>query len=194
MASFKTLVPVLAFALPGVLAAPTRLEARQFTSNAPTFYSGPYTSFPSMSTWVDFSTMVSEMSKTLSMTPRFIRGGSQQHSSCGTTITITNHIKLCKQFNAYEQYMVSAGSTWDDVGRIAVAIEGAAQDIGVDERVILGIIIEESSGYVGVQTTYNADGQPTGGLMQASGCAGHDGQNNLPQVCGRCNEQSAKKA
>ena len=36
--------------------------------------------------------------------------------------------------------MVDAGSTFDDVGRIAVAIENAAASIGVDERVILGII------------------------------------------------------
>lgn len=79
--------------------------------------------------------------------------------------------------------MVDAGDTWDDVGRIAVAIEDAAADIGVDERVILGIIIEESSGYVGVGTTVDADGVPTGGLMQASGCSGYPGQNGLPQVC-----------
>ena len=42
--------------------------------------------------------------------------------------------------------------------------------------------MEESSGYVGVATTYDADGEPTGGLMQASGCSGYDGQNDLPQV------------
>lgn len=78
--------------------------------------------------------------------------------------------------------MVDAGSTWDDVGRIAVAIENAAADIGVDERVILGVIIQESSGYVGVTTTYDADGNPTGGLMQSEGCTGFDGENGLPQV------------
>lgn len=42
--------------------------------------------------------------------------------------------------------------------------------------------MEESSGYVGVVTTYDADGDSTGGLMQSSGCPGFDGQNNLSQV------------
>lgn len=45
--------------------------------------------------------------------------------------------------------------------------------------------MEESSGYVGVVTTYDADGMPTGGLMQASGCHGYDGQSNLTQVSPR---------
>lgn len=36
--------------------------------------------------------------------------------------------------------MLNAGSTNDDVGRIAVAIEDAARNIGIDERVILGIM------------------------------------------------------
>jgi hypothetical protein len=42
--------------------------------------------------------------------------------------------------------------------------------------------MEESHGFVGVKTTFDADGQPTGGLMQASGCRGFDGQRGLPQV------------
>lgn len=46
--------------------------------------------------------------------------------------------------------------------------------------------MEESHGYVGVETTYDADGEPTGGLMQASGCSGYDGQNNLAQVSLSC--------
>ena len=45
--------------------------------------------------------------------------------------------------------------------------------------------MEESSGYVGVATTYDADGEPTGGLMQCSGCSGYDGQNDLTQVSHR---------
>lgn len=42
--------------------------------------------------------------------------------------------------------------------------------------------MQESHGFVGVKATYNADGVPTGGLMQASGCTGYDGKNDLPQV------------
>ena len=87
-------------------------------------------------------------------------------------------------FNAYEQSMVDAGSSFDDVGRIAVAIEQAAADIGVDERVILGIILQESSGYVGVCCTGSGDcSGPDCGLMQCDGCPGFPGQNELPQVC-----------
>lgn len=42
--------------------------------------------------------------------------------------------------------MNQAGSTWDDIGRINVGIRNAAANIGVDERVILGIIMQESHG------------------------------------------------
>ncbi|RFU77402.1 glycoside hydrolase [Trichoderma arundinaceum] len=80
-------------------------------------------------------------------------------------------------FGRYEQTMVNAGSTWDDVGRINVAISAAASSIGVDERVILAIIIQESTGNVGVICT----GDDDCGLMQCGGCAGFPGQNNLPQ-------------
>ena len=75
--------------------------------------------------------------------------------------------------------MVNAGSTWDDVGRINVAISNAAATIGVDERVILAIILQESSGYVGVPCTGGDDC----GLMQCEGCPSFQGQNGLPQVC-----------
>lgn len=81
-------------------------------------------------------------------------------------------------FGLYEQSMVDAGSTWDDVGRINVAISSAAASIGVDERVILAIILQESSGYVGVQCTGGDDC----GLMQCEGCPSFAGQNGLPQV------------
>ncbi|KAK1243116.1 hypothetical protein MKX07_003744 [Trichoderma sp. CBMAI-0711] len=80
-------------------------------------------------------------------------------------------------FGRYEQSMVNAGSTWDDVGRINVAISNAAATIGVDERVILAIILQESSGYVGVPCTGGDDC----GLMQCEGCPSFQGQNGLPQ-------------
>ncbi|KAL7787063.1 hypothetical protein V8C37DRAFT_274646 [Trichoderma ceciliae] len=80
-------------------------------------------------------------------------------------------------FGRYEQSMVNAGSTWDDVGRINVAISAAAANIGVDERVILAIILQESSGYVGVQCTGGNDC----GLMQCQGCPSFQGRNGLAQ-------------
>ncbi|PON21657.1 hypothetical protein TGAM01_v209395 [Trichoderma gamsii] len=80
-------------------------------------------------------------------------------------------------FGLYEQTMVNAGSSWDDVGRINVAISQAAANIGVDERVILAIILQESTGYVGVQCTGNNDC----GLMQCEGCPSFHNQNELSQ-------------
>lgn len=66
--------------------------------------------------------------------------------------------------------------------RIRVAITSVAKSYGIDRRVLLGIMMEESHGGVGVVTTYDADGVPTGGLFQASNCHGYDGKNNLAQV------------
>lgn len=78
--------------------------------------------------------------------------------------------------------MNQAGSTWDDIGRIYVGISGAAATIGVDERVILCMIMQESHGYVGVETSFSpGEGIPTAGLMQCSGCAGFPGQTGLSQ-------------
>lgn len=67
--------------------------------------------------------------------------------------------------------------------RIRVAITTVAKSYDIDPRVLLGIMMEESHGGVGVVTTYDAEGVPTGGLMQASNCHGYDGKNNLAQVC-----------
>lgn len=77
--------------------------------------------------------------------------------------------------------------------RIYTAITGVASSSGIDPRVLLGIMMEESHGGVGVVTTWNADGQATGGLMQASGCHGFDGQNNLAQVCRKDPQHSAQR-
>jgi len=84
--------------------------------------------------------------------------------------------------------MKSTGSTWDDIGRINVAIRESAK-LGVDERVILAIIMQESHGDVGVITTISPGGIPTAGLMQCSGCQGFPGRHALSQVSchsGRC--------
>lgn len=78
--------------------------------------------------------------------------------------------------------MKQAGSTWDDIGKINVGIRNAAKEIGVDERVILGIIMQESHGYVGVRTTVSPGGIPTAGIMQCSGCNGYPGRTGLSQT------------
>lgn len=80
--------------------------------------------------------------------------------------------------------MIAKGSTQGDVDNIAKAVKSVAGGAGIDPRVILALIIQESTGYVGVETTTDIDGVPTGGLMQTSGCDGFPGQNGLTEVRG----------
>lgn len=79
--------------------------------------------------------------------------------------------------------MTAAGSTQEDVTNIGTACQSVASSQGIDPRVILALIVQESTGYVGVTTTTNVDGQGTGGLMQTSGCQGYPGQSGLSAVC-----------
>lgn len=85
-------------------------------------------------------------------------------------------------FNINKPQMLQTGDSDEDVGRIWNAIIEAAK-IGVEERVILCIIMQESTGNVGVGTPNDQDGNPTGGLMQAEESPAFPGQHNLTQVC-----------
>jgi hypothetical protein len=85
-------------------------------------------------------------------------------------------------FNLNKPQMLATGDSNEDVGRIWNAILEAAK-IGVEERVILCIIMQESTGNVGVGTTTSPGGAPTGGLMQAIESPAFPGQHDLPQVC-----------
>lgn len=107
------------------------------------------------------------------------RAGCKYNGGWQNFPSMNNWLPWTTVFGRYQQDMVNAGSTWDDVGRINVAISNAASTIGVDERVILAIILQESHGYVGVQCTGNNDC----GLMQCEGCPSFQGRNGLPQVC-----------
>lgn len=78
--------------------------------------------------------------------------------------------------------MLQTGDSGEDVGRIWNAINEAAK-MGVEERVILCIIMQESTGNVGVGTPKDMDNNPTGGLTQAEGSPAFPGQYNLTQVC-----------
>lgn len=78
--------------------------------------------------------------------------------------------------------MIAAGSTQGDVTNIGAACQSVASDQGIDARVLLALILQESTGYVGVTTTTNVDGAGTGGLMQASECEGYPGQSGLSAV------------
>ena len=85
-------------------------------------------------------------------------------------------------FNLNKPEMFATGDSGPDIGAIWNAVHECAK-IGVDERVIFCIIMQESSGDVGVRTTTSPGGQPTAGLMQATGSPGFPGQHNLSQVC-----------
>ncbi|OPB46018.1 hypothetical protein A0O28_0061380 [Trichoderma guizhouense] len=105
------------------------------------------------------------------------RAGCKYNGGWQNFPSMNNWLPWTTVFGRYQQDMVNAGSTWDDVGRINVAISNAASTIGVDERVILAIILQESHGYVGVQCTGNNDC----GLMQCENCPSFQGRNGLPQ-------------
>ena len=78
--------------------------------------------------------------------------------------------------------MLQTGDSGEDVSRIFNAINDVAKSIGVEERVILCIIMQESRGNVGVGTPNDNDGNPTGGLMQAEESPAFPGKHNLSQV------------
>ncbi|KAM7214744.1 hypothetical protein V8F06_009909 [Rhypophila decipiens] len=84
-------------------------------------------------------------------------------------------------FNLNRNSMRSTGSTEDDVNRIKVGIRQSANQIGVDNRVILAIIMQESHGNVGVVTNNSPGGIVTAGIMQCMGYPGYPGQHGLSQ-------------
>ncbi len=84
-------------------------------------------------------------------------------------------------FNANKPEMSKTGNTGEDIGRIWNAVLECAK-LGVEERVIFSIIMQESTGNVGVQTTFNNDGHSTAGLMQCDGSPGFPGKHGLSQV------------
>jgi hypothetical protein len=86
-------------------------------------------------------------------------------------------------FNNNKTAMEATGDTGPDIGCIWNAVNSAAAAIGVDQRVIFCIIMQESTGNVGVGTTTDQDGSGTGGLMQCSGSPAFPGRHGLTQVC-----------
>jgi hypothetical protein len=79
-------------------------------------------------------------------------------------------------FNLNMSELSASGDTNTDVDGIRAAIHQNAEL--VESRIILCIIMQESSGNVGVQTT----GDDDAGLMQAHGSPGFPGQHGLSQV------------
>lgn len=85
-------------------------------------------------------------------------------------------------FNLNKPEMLQTGDTGEDVGRIWNAVLDAAKNIGVEERVIFCIIMQESTGNVGVGTTTDNDTKATGGLMQCEESPAFPGKHGLSQV------------
>jgi len=84
-------------------------------------------------------------------------------------------------FNANKAEMLQTGDSEEDIGRIWNAVVEAAK-LGVEERVIFCIIMQESTGNVGVGTTTDNDVKATGGLMQAEESPAFPGRHNLSQA------------
>lgn len=84
--------------------------------------------------------------------------------------------------------MFDNGDNGPDVGAIFNAIVEASK-IGVDPRVILCIIMQESHGNVGIETSTAPDGSQSAGLMQCDGSPGFPGHHS-PQVTQVCLNRS----
>ncbi|POS72290.1 hypothetical protein DHEL01_v209311 [Diaporthe helianthi] len=116
------------------------------------------------------------------LSDKFLPASAMYSGSWSNFPAMSTWTSFDNMFNANLQSMFVAGSTQQDVDHIRIAVTSVAAAYGIDERVLFGIIMEESHGGVGVVNTHDADGSATGGLMQASGCQGYQGQNNLAQA------------
>ncbi|KAI9713370.1 MAG: hypothetical protein M1812_006648 [Candelaria pacifica] len=69
-----------------------------------------------------------------------------------------------------------------DTDHILHAINTASGSTHVDKRLILAVIMQESSGNIRAHSTIDADGKGNGGLMQAEGSPGAEGQKEVSQA------------
>ncbi len=89
--------------------------------------------------------------------------------------------QTARQFKINKPYIAMTGSTEADIAKIDVAVRTIAPAVGVPERVLFSIIMQESHGDVGAGVTYSYEKIPTGGLMQCYTCPGYPDQYNLSQ-------------
>lgn len=78
--------------------------------------------------------------------------------------------------------MGKTGNTGGDIQHVYDGVKAASAATGVEDRVIFCIIMQESTGNVGVGTPSNMDHRPTGGLMQCQESVGFPGQHGLSKV------------
>ncbi|MCJ1464303.1 hypothetical protein MMC07_002916 [Pseudocyphellaria aurata] len=95
--------------------------------------------------------------------------------------------KICSfedLFNHNKAHMLAANGGADKnecVHFIHNSIKKIAAETGIREALLLCVIIQESTGNCRVKTTYDADGKPTGGLMQCEGVVGAEGLKTMTQ-------------
>jgi hypothetical protein len=65
--------------------------------------------------------------------------------------------------------------TPEESQKIKTAIQVAHAQTGVDPRLLMAIIMQESHGELRVHTTIAPDGSKSGGLMQCAGCPSAEG-------------------
>ena len=150
MVSPSSLLAVILTALPLTLASPI-IPSTRAASPEPAPVTAPEVSLQ------DFNATTFLLSARAA--PRWISGPWWNFPDISTWLSFDD------LFGRNMNSMRSTGSTRDDIGRINVAIRECAK-LGVDERVILAIIMQESHGDVGVRTTTSPGGLATAGLMQ----------------------------
>src|ERR1700760_37202 len=86
---------------------------------------------------------------------------------------------LTTLFNYNMAAIQGTGDTDADIGYIWNATTAAASTYGIDERVILAMIMQESGAYVGIDA---GDGGVSAGIMQCAGSPQYPGQLDLSYV------------
>ncbi|KAK8097601.1 uncharacterized protein PG998_013087 [Apiospora kogelbergensis] len=92
--------------------------------------------------------------------------------------------KTWKSFDALwklnTKAMKAKGDTDSDLTNIKKALQSVGKKYGIEDRVLLAMMMQESHGDVGAITTYSQpDNFPTGGLFQCWKCPGFYGKHGL---------------
>ncbi|OQV11323.1 Transglycosylase SLT domain-containing protein [Cladophialophora immunda] len=110
-----------------------------------------------------------------------------QHGPASSFAPFDDHICAYEDlWHAFEPTIQEANEQHEDGNDYSTLIDQAIQHVsqstGVESYLLLCIIMQESTGNLFVQTTYDADHEPTGGLMQCSGCEGLDTSDAEPNL------------
>jgi hypothetical protein len=126
------------------------------------------------------STLISVQQKILYRSKDLKKPTSSSSISKTTKMGFTSYSGPASSFPPMSSW-ATFETIFNNVGFIWNAVNEAAK-IGVEERVIFCIIMQESTGNVGVQSTTAPDGSTSAGLMQCDGSPGFPGKHGLSQV------------